>query len=359
MSGNAHQVGTEPRTGWHGVGSLGMVAMIAIMVAASIVVGGSLSSSVTVWALLSLLIVAALFTLARTHRSPGWWMIWPVTGMSMVLFFHLVAPAASALVPGLLTVCVVYAGLTQPPWRPLTLVPGALVVLWSILDLALTASLIRLMIAATVLIAVGELPARLLRRLLLIQDALARAGELDPLTGVRNRQNLAQALEAKAGIAFVVMIDLDFFKRHNDEHGHLSGDTVLVDFADMLRRGSRSTDLVVRYGGEEFLVILEGVDADGVRTAVDRWTQTWRGHSSGLTFSAGVTNLDGPAALDRADRALYRAKAAGRNTTVTEYADDLADAAAADRHLDAIPHAIPDARLDHGAERSEPVPADR
>ena len=82
----------------------------------------------------------------------------------------------------------------------------------------------------------------------------------DPLTGVGNRRQLEQALAAEVHRAqctgtrlSALMIDLDHFKRVNDNYGHEAGDKVLVAFGDLLRRGTRATDIVARFGGEEFV----------------------------------------------------------------------------------------------------------
>ena len=156
---------------------------------------------------------------------------------------------------------------------------------------------------------------------------------LDGLTGLHNRAWLEENLPLMIGHAgssvrplSVVMIDLDHFKRFNDEHGHLAGDEALRTAAQVLTEALRPTDYAVRYGGEEFLVILPGTDqATGVMVAnrlCHRLRQAvvfedMRLPLPHLTGSFGVAGLragqDATTLLACADSALYRAKEAGRN----------------------------------------------
>lgn len=156
----------------------------------------------------------------------------------------------------------------------------------------------------------------------------------DPLTGLLNRRALIEAATREIAVArrrnyslVVVMLDLDFFKKLNDTHGHPTGDQALKLFANCIREEARQSDLVARYGGEEFCLVLTG----GKLADAEHLTQRIRKRLMEtpvptvdvfLEFSAGVSvwqtgepNLD--AAIERADSALYQAKAAGRNRTVT------------------------------------------
>lgn len=154
----------------------------------------------------------------------------------------------------------------------------------------------------------------------------------DFLTDVPNRRTLDQRIVAefarfkRKGPRFsVVLIDLDHFKRVNDDHGHLAGDQVLVQVSALLRQCCREMDFLARYGGEEFAVILpdtgfeQAVDVAGrMREAVAGARVAAGPAQIGITVSAGVSEVldsDGgvPAVLKRADEALYRAKGAGRN----------------------------------------------
>ena len=118
------------------------------------------------------------------------------------------------------------------------------------------------------------------------------------------------------------MIDLDDFKAYNDTHGHPAGDDLLQRFAEALRGSVRSTDFVARYGGEEFCVLLSNTSSAGAEALIDQLRHLLR--SGALTarpaFSAGIaTWTEGESnhdLLKRADRALYAAKAAGKDRSV-------------------------------------------
>ncbi|MBY6204229.1 diguanylate cyclase [Halomonas denitrificans] len=157
----------------------------------------------------------------------------------------------------------------------------------------------------------------------------------DPLTGLANRRSLtADAFEiledaARRGAPVgVALLDIDGFKPYNDRHGHLAGDSALQVVAQLLREGVRSGDRVARFGGEEFVCLLPGADADAtkriadnLRTEIQRRTPEALG-TSGVTISAGIVSAipkgaDAlPGLLHRADLALYEAKRAGRNRVV-------------------------------------------
>jgi diguanylate cyclase (GGDEF)-like protein len=156
----------------------------------------------------------------------------------------------------------------------------------------------------------------------------------DALTGAANRRALEEALGKEharvlrgAQPAGVLLLDLDRFKTLNDRHGHEAGDDALVQVAGRLRAQLRSTDLVARWGGEEFVVLAPAVGdlgaleqyADRLRRIVGGEPYALRRTAVVLTTSIGATLLDGSAspqqALERADRALYDAKRT-RDTTV-------------------------------------------
>jgi two-component system cell cycle response regulator len=139
----------------------------------------------------------------------------------------------------------------------------------------------------------------------------------DPLTGLKNRRALELTVQSWQRTAFslssvsLLMMDVDYFKRINDAHGHPEGDRVLVAFARHLQAGARGSDLVARYGGEEFAERVHQC-AKRVRSAAGPVTV-----SVGLAYSQHHTEADFLARLlKRADEAVYRAKALGRNCTV-------------------------------------------
>ncbi len=150
----------------------------------------------------------------------------------------------------------------------------------------------------------------------------------DELTKLPNRRALAQrflqemqrARRHHNAIAFL-MIDLDHFKGVNDTYGHLNGDAVLAELAQILVTGARESDVCARYGGEEFALILHETTEQGARTLAERIrarvaAATFPGGLK-LTISVGVAATDEPALftqlIDRADQALYEAKQGGRN----------------------------------------------
>lgn len=153
---------------------------------------------------------------------------------------------------------------------------------------------------------------------------LRRLAETDPLTGLLNRHALDHALPELAEGDALVMLDVDHFKDVNDRHGHAEGDRVLAELGAALRDGVRMEDSAVRYGGEEFLVVLPHVsDATALETAERlraRVAERVKVAGTPISLSAGVaTRSPGErrdALLARVDRALYAAKNAGRDRSV-------------------------------------------
>ena len=159
--------------------------------------------------------------------------------------------------------------------------------------------------------------------------------ELDELTGSYNRRCIMRLLDAEieksrqtSTPCAIALIDLDWFKRINDAHGHPVGDEVLRTFAITIFANIRPADCFGRYGGEEFLLLLPGTDREAASRMLDRLRGIvadldWSAFSPGMrvTISAGVVTLrDNDTAdtfLVRADSALYSAKAQGRNRIAT------------------------------------------
>ena len=154
---------------------------------------------------------------------------------------------------------------------------------------------------------------------------------IDPLTGLYNqrylRRHLAGLVESSQGRQLsVLMVDVDFFKKVNDQYGHATGDKALRLIADTLRANTRVFDSLARYGGEEFVVVMPGADVDDASQAAERLRSAVEavnfagpaGNRVGLTVSVGVGCTTGAsvtpdALLHAADTALYAAKAGGRN----------------------------------------------
>lgn len=170
-----------------------------------------------------------------------------------------------------------------------------------------------------------------------LRRALARIEELavtDELTGLNNRRSLLKMLEKQRALAIrqnipfvVAFIDIDYFKRINDEHGHRIGDQVLAELAQMLRVSIREIDLAARYGGEEFVLLLSGLSLETATNVLERIQKSVEKHRfSELELqqrvSIGVAeyrpNEASEDVLNRADKMLYEAKRLGRNRIVVE-----------------------------------------
>ncbi|WP_422018475.1 GGDEF domain-containing protein [Roseateles sp.] len=193
-----------------------------------------------------------------------------------------------------------------PPWRA---------VLWFLLSAAITLSFMSLMIW------------RLITR---IQQLMRN----DALTGTLNRRAFGQALAEHQALLLrghgfaIVMMDIDHFKRVNDQHGHAAGDAALQHAVRLWRAELRDVDVLGRLGGEEFCALLPLGDGAGIaaatlaaerlRAALAAAPLAWQGRSLPLTASFGVAlpqprDATGGAGLASADAQVYRAKAAGRN----------------------------------------------
>jgi diguanylate cyclase (GGDEF)-like protein len=166
-----------------------------------------------------------------------------------------------------------------------------------------------------------------------LEQAHAEAERLsreDPVTGIFNRRHFGEVLAGELsddwrGIAAVLLLDLDHFKRVNDEHGHLMGDAVLQAVADRIASVLREEDCLARWGGEEFAVLAPAIDRDGVLALADRAREALAEApvhvgeiSIDLTLSVGAAlATEGQRTPDSlvhaADQALYEAKDAGRN----------------------------------------------
>ncbi|AZD06854.1 GGDEF domain protein [Pseudomonas chlororaphis] len=168
------------------------------------------------------------------------------------------------------------------------------------------------------------------------QRKIETQATLDSLTGLPNRRGFdllaAQAMleaQREPKPLTALLLDLDHFKRLNDTYGHLAGDQVLSGFARHLESCLRQSDIVCRWGGEEFIVLLKDTDsatarkiAEKIRLLIEQQRYAYEGKNMRLTVSIGVTTLQADdtlhSLLSRADHAMYRAKQTGRNRTCVE-----------------------------------------
>ncbi|PCM44278.1 GGDEF domain-containing protein [Marinobacter sp. ANT_B65] len=171
------------------------------------------------------------------------------------------------------------------------------------------------------------------------RESLQLLASVDPLTGVKNRRSMDEGLRSalmdarRTGRFYaVIMMDIDHFKKINDEHGHGIGDQVLLSLVSLIQQRIRKTDQLFRFGGEEFVLILSGVDCNGLKQIANdlqaHVRQQLRCGENAVTVSFGVARLhpDGTAEgwLKRADAALYEAKGSGRDQIV--FAENISGA---------------------------------
>ncbi len=168
-----------------------------------------------------------------------------------------------------------------------------------------------------------------------LMDTLRESTLRDPMTGLHNRRFLEEYVETlvasvhrRKSVVSILMVDVDFFKKVNDTYGHDAGDSVLKAVAKTLRQTVRASDMVIRYGGEEFMVIcLDAVEnagdqvAEKLRTAVEQTKVQLPGATLQKTVSVGIADFPTDSetfwqAVKFADVALYRAKESGRNRVV-------------------------------------------
>jgi diguanylate cyclase (GGDEF)-like protein len=280
--------------------------------------------------------VAVIAPAAAVAGLVGWFAPWgrwperallaiPLTAWAGLSVVGALSDGKATVYAGYSALLFLYVGLSQRPWTSIFLLPVAIatnVALYGGLSAELAA---RLPISITVWVATAEVVARYRMRTVATVSHLEVRAHVDPLTGCDNRYDLARRLAALRPGDAVCLIDVDHFKRLNDTRGHAAGDEILIALGAVLRRTARRQDTLIRYGGEEFLVLLPGAGRGGAVSFDERLRRAWSAAGTEATFSLGlavvgplVTTLvpseeSGPVALANADAALYAAKARGRN----------------------------------------------
>lgn len=162
--------------------------------------------------------------------------------------------------------------------------------------------------------------------------ALEKLSRTDQLTKISNRMHLDDILQHQyyrfhraEEITSIILMDIDFFKDVNDEYGHLIGDKVLIEFSKLLQSGIRKGDILGRWGGEEFLIILPHTSlsqavilSEKLRQSIDKYTFETIGHkTASFGVSTFVDNISIEGTINYADVSLYKAKESGRNCVVS------------------------------------------
>lgn len=165
--------------------------------------------------------------------------------------------------------------------------------------------------------------------------SLQSLSRTDRLTGINNRGFWEESLEQEfmrclrnSRPASLIMLDIDYFKNFNDQHGHSAGDEVLRAVSNQIKKSQRTTDIAGRYGGEEFALILPDTDgqqalvvAERLRQQINKLQVEWEDQQLTVTVSLGICEFSKTMSayeswIDCADTALYKAKAMGRNCCV-------------------------------------------
>ncbi|MCB0882991.1 MAG: GGDEF domain-containing protein [Thermoleophilia bacterium] len=264
-----------------------------------------------------LVLLAAVLAATLVPLALGAWHAWPLLGLPVVLSFALSGPTGLGLVASVAALAMALVSAN----------PGA--------DGTSLATAFVAFVALGVVVGMRHYS---------LEHALDRESQrslTDKLTGLPNYAYLSETLplelrraDRNGGDVSLVLLDLDHFKAFNDRFGHEAGNRMLVAAADAMRATARGSDVVGRFGGEEFAVIVAGgageaaEAAERVRDAIQAVRITVDpGVEVGVTTSAGVAQRQRGEVMQqlikRADGALYAAKAAGRNRVVTAPADEV------------------------------------
>lgn len=255
--------------------------------------------------------------------------------IALVMVFGMITLTARQVrIMGVATVCCLGAAMALLAWKEAGQIDARLEFIKFVLAACTLPAL------SAVASHVAKLRTRLVDQKQELQHALSMLHEVatrDDLTGLHNRRHMLLLMEQQVkrqlrnGEGFcLALIDLDNFKQVNDRHGHHMGDLVLKSFADVVKTELRQTDVFARWGGEEFLLMLTAPDPgmEGAQASLARFQaalqQAVIAKGIRITFSAGLTeHAPGELlheTLERADRGLYRAKAAGRDQVTLVWA---------------------------------------
>jgi len=183
---------------------------------------------------------------------------------------------------------------------------------------------------------------RMIRRDRALQEEVTRLSQEDHLTGLLNRRRTTQLLDDEVRRALrydstfaIILMDVDDFKAINDRFGHQAGDTVLKKIADVIQKGVRATDIIGRWGGEEFLILSPETDVAGGISLAEKMRTLLEAADfaeiGGMTASFGVAAFDQSddieAVIGRADAGLYAAKNGGKNRTEVAQTNDQIESA--------------------------------
>ena len=335
--------------------SMMSIASGVVLMSGIVALGHADPLAVAIWAPLSLAV--NLFAYVALHL--GWSLTWKdptvtqpqivYSGISVIACYAMAGPMRAVLL-SMFGVAMIYAIFALPAKQVRWITAGHLVLLGIVMTvmsrwqperypageelLTFFQMCVVLPVFAVLAGRLSELSGRLGQQKIALREALQRNVELaerDELTGLLNRRRATELLElcakqtARGGSFAIVILDIDHFKRINDSHGHAAGDVVLRHFAHVAQSILRDGDVLARWGGEEFLLVLPTDSAASAAALSQRLRERTAATSIALphggavtiTVSIGVAALgEGEltsAVLERADAALYRAKAKGRN----------------------------------------------
>jgi diguanylate cyclase (GGDEF)-like protein len=282
--------------------------------------------AVAVWS--SVLLASIAMYRLPWDRWPGSALLaYPAIGITALTAVAMLTSGISPAYAGFFTVWIYFVALTEPKRVALLSIPVALP-LWMLAQGGFSATVgVKMPITVSIWVLIGITLAERRATNAARIKGLVEAASTDALTGLTSRSELPHVLEQVTRGDVLVIVDLDGFKAVNDERGHQAGDAILADFGTAIRGVLRGTDVAVRYGGDEFLFMLGQTDEGGANSTLERLRDRWRGPGR-PTFSAGVAPHFGGRAtvtMQSADKALYRAKAEGKDRWRSEASTSPSD----------------------------------